>query len=144
MHFQLTGLFITVLIFFLIGGTIDYWQSARHHGKYLHRWLNDYFGIIWLILYTFLLPGLMVLFSSGKLEFFLIFLGASSIGSVLWDLTYSLLDQKKLISKQKDYFYFKNIDFGLSARQVFIWHTTRISFGSVLLLFLIQDFPFLI
>lgn len=121
-----------IFLYFFVGGTIDYWQSARHHGKLMPSWLNDYFGILWLVLYTFLLPGMMVFLASYSVKFVLLFVGASAIGSVIWDMIYSVLDQKKAVSDQKDYFYFRNTDYGFTSKQIALWHAIRATVGLLL------------
>lgn len=133
MESRVLYLLIIVLAYFLTGGIIDYWQSARHHGKYLPKWLNDYFGIIWLLIHSFLLPGIMLGVVTGNLKILGIFIGASAIGSVIWDVTYSILDQKKLVSDQKDYWYFKGKDYGLNRMQIYVWHGVRLIIGIIII-----------
>lgn len=127
---------ITVFLFLFLGGIIDYWQSARHHHKPLPASLEKYFGLFWLILYSGLLPFILVFSASGfNLHTARVFIGTFFIGIVVWDMVYSLLDKKTLISGQKDYWFWGGKDYSLSKNQIVVWHIIRLLAGSLILLY---------
>ena len=125
---------IVVIVFFIFGGVIDYWQSARHHHKPIPNYLEKYFAFFWLFAYTGVLPLLIAYAASGfKINTALMYTGFALIGMVCWDMVYSLLDQKKLISSQIDYFYWKNKDYQLTKKQIAVWHLIRLLVGLLLI-----------
>ena len=130
---QLVGL---VLLFYLIGGVIDYWQSATEHHKKIPRWLLDYFLLFWLFIYSGLIPFLLIWVSSGyNLTIAKTFIGAMLIGMSLWDLVYSLLDTRQLVSPQAIYFCIKGKNYGLTKKQLYLWHLLRWITGLAILIY---------
>lgn len=127
---RLLLLIIATLIFFSFGGMIDYWQAAMEHKKKLPRYLIDFFLVIWLFIYTGILPFFIVFIASNyDIKTSGVYFGAMCIGSVLWDLMYSLHDTKKLLSDQSGYFVFKQKNYGLGKDQIALWHIIRIIIG---------------
>lgn len=119
-------LIILVMTFYVVGGIIDYWQSAMEHKKKIPRFLLDYFLIFWLIIYSGVLPFLLVFVASNyNIELAKVFTGAMLIGISLWDVVYSLFDTKSLVSPQAIYFCMRGKNYGLSKNQLYLWHTFR-------------------
>lgn len=135
MQFNILILGLITILFLTTGGVVDYWQSARHHGKNIPLWLDNYFGLFWLILYSGLLPILLV-FSASNFNFSTakFYIGFLLIGAVCWDLIYSLLDKKVLVDKVKDYWFWGGKDFGLSKSQIILWHIIRLSIAIILII----------
>ena len=126
---------ISVCVFLFIGGIIDYWQSARHHHKPIPKLLRNYFALFWLILYSGILPFILVFSASNfNLEIAKIYLGFLLVGMVLWDIVYSFLDKKTLISYQKDYWFWGDKDYPLGKNQIICWHLVRLVIGVLILL----------
>lgn len=128
-------LVISTVAFYCIGGAIDYWQSARQHNKPIPKFLKDYFALFWLILYSGILPFLMVYFASGFNSYIALkYLGGFFIGVSLWDFVYARLDKNKLVYNIKDYWFWGKKDYGLTKNQLIVWHVIRILVGFVLLM----------
>ncbi|HSV95114.1 MAG TPA: hypothetical protein VLH94_04065 [Spirochaetia bacterium] len=127
---------MVVCAFFLVGGMVDYWQSARHHHKPIPYVLEKYFALFWLILYSGVLPFTLIFLASG-FNFFVAktYLGFAFIGFVLWDIVFSLLDKKTLISDQEAYWFWGDKDYPLSKGQVAVWHLIRLIVGMTILMF---------
>lgn len=127
-------LIFTVLVFYLVGGTVDYWQSATEHHKKIPQWLLDYFLIFWLLTYSGVLPFLLIFISSNfNLELTRLFIGAMLVGISIWDIAYSLFDTGRPVSSQKIYFVVKGKNFSLSEKQMYVWHIIRWAAGLILL-----------
>ena len=131
---RLILLILVTIVLFTVGGIIDYWQAAMEHKKKLHKHLEDFFLIIWLFVYSGLLPFLLVFIASNyDIQTTGIYFGAVCIGSVSWDVIYSFLDTGKPISDQRGYFVMKQKNYGLSSRQIALWHIIRLIIGSGLI-----------
>ena len=132
-------LFLIVITFYTIGGSIDYWQAAMEHKKKLPIFLRDFFLVIWLFIYSGTLPFLLVFIASGfDITLAFAFLAAACIGSVGWDVTYSLLDTNKLVSDQKGYFVLKGKNYGLTEKQTFLWHGIRLGCGALFFVWILS------
>lgn len=128
--YRIALLLTVVLLFFMCGGMVDYWQSAMEHEKYIQPYLKDYFVFFWLIFYTGILPFLMVVLASNyDRKIIRLYLGAFLWGSVLWDVIYSLNESGLLVVGIKDYLYLRGDLFGLTANQIIVWHIIRIILG---------------
>ncbi len=135
MTYRVFLLLLAAITFFLVGGLIDYWQASIEHKKKLPKFLRDYFLVMWLIIYTGLLPLVLVYVASNfNSTITLAYVAAASIGSVGWDIVYSLLDTGKPISDQEGYFVYKGENYGLTATQILGWHVIRVIVGIGLLL----------
>lgn len=131
---QAAYLLFLVIIFYSVGGMVDYWQSATEHHKPIPKFLLDYFLVFWLFIYSGILPFLLVLVSSNyNWGLAKIFVGAMLIGVSLWDMVYSLLERKGLVSAQDIYFCIKGKNFALSKTQLYVWHAIRWITGIILL-----------
>lgn len=127
-------LFILVVAFLAVGGLIDYWQSGMEHKKPIPKSLIDYFLVLWLILYTGIIPFLFIYIASGfSFSIALTTLGALSIGAIVWDLVFSKLDKGALVSDQVGYFVFRQKNYNLARNQIFSWHVIRGVIGLILL-----------
>lgn len=135
LHMQKIQLILIVISFYFVGGIIDYWQSAMEHKKVIPKFLLDYFLIFWLIIYSGVLPFLLVFVASNhNLDLAKIFIGAMLIGISLWDMVYSFFDTKTLVSPQDIYFCIKNKNYGLSKTQLYLWHLIRWTIGILFLI----------
>ncbi|KKS90194.1 MAG: hypothetical protein UV66_C0007G0006 [Candidatus Woesebacteria bacterium GW2011_GWA1_43_12] len=131
---QKIQIILIVITFYIVGGMIDFWQSAKEHNKKIPQFLLDYFLIFWLIIYSGILPFLLVFVASNyNFDLAKTFIGAMLIGISLWDLVYSIFDTKSIVSPQKIYFCVKGKNYGLSKQQLYIWHAIRWIAGIVLL-----------
>ncbi len=127
-------LVILIFMFLGVGGMIDYWQSAMEHGKRLPKFLKDYFLVIWLFVFTGFFPFLMILVASNyNWEMSLGALGAICMGTIIWDIVFSLLDKGVPVSNQIGYFVFRQKNYNLTSKQIYIWHAIRFCAGVILI-----------
>jgi hypothetical protein len=135
MNSNLYILGISTILFLTVGGVVDYWQSARHHNKPIPRWLKDYFALFWLILYTGLLPFMLVVSASDfDADTVKIYLGFFFIGMTCWDIVFSYLQSGKFVVSIKDYWFWGKKDYGLTKNQIILWHALRLAVGLMIIL----------
>ena len=89
-------LMIALVLFWLMGGFID--SALWFHTSYnTPVWVVNHLDIIWLALSQFLLPLSIVMILKPKWNTFIAFLSAAFLGSIVWDLAFSLLTTGMII-----------------------------------------------
>lgn len=123
-------LIIVTIIFYSFGGMIDYWQSARHHNMKIPFLLKKYFAFFWLIMYSGVLPFLLV-YSASNFDngVAMKFMGAFLIGAAVWDIVFAFLKSGKPVVAIHDYWFWGNKDYGLTRNQIIFWHILRMAGG---------------
>lgn len=130
METNILFLIFFTLIFYIVGGCVDYWQAARHHKLIIPKLLKNYFALFWLILYSGILPFLLVYTASNfNVNVSLKYIGAFLIGASLWDFIFAYLFKGTPIVGIKDYWFWGNKNYGLSKNQIILWHVVRIFAG---------------
>lgn len=137
MDLQILLLIVITLCFYGTGGMIDYWQHARHHKKPIPPILKNYFAFFWLIMYSGLLPFLLVASSSNfNREIIIYYFGAFLIGTSIWDFTFSLIKKGVLVFDISDYWFWGGKDYPLTKKQWIIWHMIRLTAGTLVIIYL--------
>jgi hypothetical protein len=135
MNTNITILIIVTILFYSFGGMVDYWQSARHHNMKIPFLLKKYFAFFWLIMYSGILPFLLV-YSAANFdnEVALKFTGAFLIGSVVWDILFALLKSGRPVVDISDYWFWGEKNYGLRKNHILFWHGARM-LGGILIIF---------
>jgi len=137
-------LMIILVLFWLMGSFVD--SALWFHVSYnTPQWVVNHLDIIWLALLSFLLPLSIVMILKPKFNTLIAFMSAAFFGSVVWDLTYSLLTRGTLISNSMEH-WFSLYDFGLvfGVSQEFAWafHLARLVIGILLFFWLKKRLKF--
>ena len=129
---------IFLVLFWFMGGFVD--SALWGHSSYnTPKWVVGHLDIIWLALSQFLLPLGIVMILKPKLNTFIAFMSAAFFGSMVWDLTYSLLTRGTLISNSMEHWFSINdigLVIGVSAEFAWAFYLVRFVIGVSLFVWL--------
>ncbi|MDO8516707.1 MAG: hypothetical protein Q7S33_01145 [Nanoarchaeota archaeon] len=122
-------LFFVLMLFWITGAMVD--SLLWFHDSYQTPiWIVENINIFWLVLNQFLLPLAILLIIMPEFNTLIFFLGSVFIGSVVWDLVYSLLTRGILISDSMEkWFEIGGFSIGVSKKYALLFYLIRLLIG---------------
>ena len=121
---------LLLIIFACVGGAVDTYTSHRFFPPKIHppKWFARTFLVWWLIIYSMVLPFLMVFIASGyNPQIIKLTITFGLLASIFWDLIFSKLWSGEWVSEScETWFWVGGRNFGFSKEKIIWFHLFRI------------------